>query len=53
MTAIKETNKKRALIGVLFSLLFIINVNAAQDFIVENRTSPLFVVNGTTFQGVT
>ena len=37
-----------ALAASLFSLSLLPPAFAAKDFIVENRTSPLFVVNGTT-----
>src|SRR3989338_2230600 len=37
-----------ALVASLFALSLLPPAFAAKDFIVENRTSPLFVVNGTT-----
>ncbi|MBI2541356.1 hypothetical protein HYV80_01470 [Candidatus Woesearchaeota archaeon] len=43
-------NKKAVLLSalIIFSIYLSSTAFAAQDFIIENRTSALFVVNGTT-----
>lgn len=44
------TNRKQfsLLALIMFSIILSATTFAAQDFIIENRTSPLFIVNGTT-----
>ena len=51
--ALNTINKKTALLAfilalILFSIFLSPNIYAAKDFIIENKTSSLFVVNGTT-----